>query len=384
MATRAAQRKQRLLELENEQRIEDAEALKFTDEQKMSLFLSFRSVKFEWSDLDGMRYVRRRYNSSCPTSPPAAAAVRSPVLSPTKPPSLTPPAPQEAFAVLTNARLATFGKDDTIRGYVPTTPERYCATPTPYDPAPRYHSKFESAPSYEYAPSPYTPAAAPIPPTMTRSISSPPAPVRPPPAPPAMRRSPSAAVSSPSPSPKSTKAAPRSKRRSPVKGLFSVSASSAAASCVQPIRVPLPPLVSSASVVDSDDDDDAWVDEDDVTLVDERRGAQERAYTRERDDGEDDDDGLLTPVPAAVWRFGSTTTHPQPPALTQTYPQSPPALPVLRVDIGAPPAYTYDDEGELEPVTPVPYERAVTPTPGPFAAPVEEERQAQLGAKRKR
>jgi hypothetical protein len=31
-------------------------------EQRLSLFHSFRSVKFEWSDLDGMRSVRRRYN----------------------------------------------------------------------------------------------------------------------------------------------------------------------------------------------------------------------------------------------------------------------------------------------------------------------------------
>ncbi|KAJ6501300.1 hypothetical protein DFH09DRAFT_1444736 [Mycena vulgaris] len=45
----AAQRKQHLLQLENEQRIEDAEALKMTE--------------FEWSDLDGMRPVRLRYNS---------------------------------------------------------------------------------------------------------------------------------------------------------------------------------------------------------------------------------------------------------------------------------------------------------------------------------
>ncbi|KAJ7697921.1 hypothetical protein B0H14DRAFT_3174358 [Mycena olivaceomarginata] len=56
-----------LLELENEQRLEDAEALKFTDEQRLSLFLSFRSVKFEWSDLDGMRSVR---GATIPLSPP--------------------------------------------------------------------------------------------------------------------------------------------------------------------------------------------------------------------------------------------------------------------------------------------------------------------------
>ncbi|KAJ7252347.1 hypothetical protein B0H12DRAFT_1323849 [Mycena haematopus] len=346
MATRAAQRKQRLLELENEQRIEDAEALKFTDEQRLSLFLSFRSVKFEWSDLDGMRSVRRRYNSSCPASPSPVRSLTHSLLSPARPPALQPPS-SEAFAVLTNARLATFGKDDTIRGYAsapfPTTPERYCSTPTPYDSAPRYESKYE----YEYASAPATP------PPMVRSVSSPPALV---PTPPVMRRSPSIS----SPSPKSNKTTPRGKRRSPVKGLFSVSASSAA-NCVQPIRVPLPPLVSSASIIDEaedDDDEGAWVDEDDLTV------------TADDDWEGRDADGLVTPVPASGWRLGTA----QPPALR--FDCIPPAL---RVDIGAPPAY---DE-ELEPATPVPCERAATPTP-PFIRVSDEAEAAHAGEKRKR
>jgi hypothetical protein len=33
-----------------------------SQEQRLSLSLSFRSIKFEWSDLGGMRSVRRRYN----------------------------------------------------------------------------------------------------------------------------------------------------------------------------------------------------------------------------------------------------------------------------------------------------------------------------------
>ncbi|KAJ7018211.1 hypothetical protein C8F04DRAFT_1152272 [Mycena alexandri] len=33
-----------------------------TEEQRLLLLNSFRSVKFEWSDLDGMRSVRRQYN----------------------------------------------------------------------------------------------------------------------------------------------------------------------------------------------------------------------------------------------------------------------------------------------------------------------------------
>ncbi|KAJ6535835.1 hypothetical protein DFH09DRAFT_1402621 [Mycena vulgaris] len=108
--SRAAQRKQRLLELENEQRIEDAETLKMTEEQRLSLFHSFRAVNFEWSDLDGMRSVRRRYNS-----PPRLQLHPYHQQPASTPVSVPPPQPQApAFAVLTNARLAAFSADDTI------------------------------------------------------------------------------------------------------------------------------------------------------------------------------------------------------------------------------------------------------------------------------
>ncbi|KAJ6501288.1 hypothetical protein DFH09DRAFT_1336112 [Mycena vulgaris] len=77
-------------------------------EQHLSLFYSFRSVKFERSDLDGMRSVRRRYNSPLrlqlhhtPSTP-----------APQQPAPTCPQAP--AFAVLTNARLVAFSADDTI------------------------------------------------------------------------------------------------------------------------------------------------------------------------------------------------------------------------------------------------------------------------------
>ncbi|KAJ7327479.1 hypothetical protein DFH08DRAFT_967907 [Mycena albidolilacea] len=46
--------------------MEDTVVLKFADH--LSLF-SFRNIKFEWSGLNGMRSVHRRYNSSCPASP---------------------------------------------------------------------------------------------------------------------------------------------------------------------------------------------------------------------------------------------------------------------------------------------------------------------------
>ncbi|KAJ7496462.1 hypothetical protein FB451DRAFT_1549600 [Mycena latifolia] len=111
--------KQRLLELENTQRIEDAEALETTEaEQRLALFHSFRSVKFEWSDLDGMRYVRRRYNSTDPT---ADARTRTRRRAPAAAPQLQQTA---SFAVLTNASLAAFSADDTIcvRGCPPPPP----------------------------------------------------------------------------------------------------------------------------------------------------------------------------------------------------------------------------------------------------------------------
>ncbi|KAJ7843229.1 hypothetical protein B0H14DRAFT_3868613 [Mycena olivaceomarginata] len=166
--------KQRMLELENEHRLEDTEALKFTDEQRISLFLSFRSVKLEWSDLDGMR------SSSRPALPLLSAA-RSPYLhrqtqlhtgtwDPVHPPALPlsphanvhypapaaplhfysspPPAASEAFAFLTNAHLVSFRKDNTIcvrrPSYssptsahsthavaLPVSPHRYASAPTP-------------------------------------------------------------------------------------------------------------------------------------------------------------------------------------------------------------------------------------------------------------
>lgn len=74
--SRAAQRKQRLLEIEKEQHLEDAEALKMTEvgiffltslipayrlqslqEQRQILLRSFTSVKVEFSDLDGLKWT---------------------------------------------------------------------------------------------------------------------------------------------------------------------------------------------------------------------------------------------------------------------------------------------------------------------------------------
>ncbi|KAJ6501304.1 hypothetical protein DFH09DRAFT_1102661 [Mycena vulgaris] len=86
--------------------------------ERLSLFHSFRFVKFEWSDLDGMRSVRRHYN----LHPHAQLHLQAhPHQRPQQPApisvSVPPPQPQaSAFAVLTNARLASFSADDPICG----------------------------------------------------------------------------------------------------------------------------------------------------------------------------------------------------------------------------------------------------------------------------
>ncbi|KAG6907679.1 hypothetical protein DXG01_007782 [Tephrocybe rancida] len=106
-ATRAAQRKLKQLEIENEQRIEEAEALKMTEtfrlrpwlglqEQRQILQRSFSSVKVEFSDLDGLSWC--------------------------KSPQTRVHSPEQAFVVLTNADLASFGPHETIRASASSRP----------------------------------------------------------------------------------------------------------------------------------------------------------------------------------------------------------------------------------------------------------------------
>jgi len=54
--TRAEQRKLKLQQAEREQRLEEQEALVLTPEQLDMLYQPFMSVKFEFCDLDGMRW----------------------------------------------------------------------------------------------------------------------------------------------------------------------------------------------------------------------------------------------------------------------------------------------------------------------------------------
>ncbi|KAJ7833771.1 hypothetical protein B0H14DRAFT_3871549 [Mycena olivaceomarginata] len=235
------------------------------------LFLSFRSVNVEWIEVDGMcssslprlaAPAGRALALPSPAPANAAPGTRDPIRPRALP--LPPhanahhsyssfrPRTRTPFAVLTNAHLASFGKDDTIcvaalvlltflyllqfpsthsthAVAFPASPHRSSSAPTP-TPTPTYLSTL----------SPPTPPGVP---PMVRSVSSPPALVRTSLAP---GGKPRLAASS------------RGKRQSPVKGLFpfslssSHSASTASTPC--PIRVPLPPMVCVDG--DAPDEDD--------------------------------------------------------------------------------------------------------------------------------
>ncbi|KAJ7798226.1 hypothetical protein B0H14DRAFT_38443 [Mycena olivaceomarginata] len=97
----------------------------------------------------------------------------------------------------------------------------------------------------------------------------------------------------------------REKRRSPVKGLFPFSLSSASsASAMQtttpcPIRVSLPPLTSVDGDAPEEDDEDAWVDADDDDDDDDEGDDEDEGVTvvDDQDHAEDGDGELPTPVP---------------------------------------------------------------------------------------
>ncbi|KAK0185210.1 hypothetical protein F5146DRAFT_1071911 [Armillaria mellea] len=110
--SRAAQRKQRLLEIENEQRMEDVEALRMTEEQRQVLLRSFATVTSEFFPLDGLQWTpvslhkRIQVMKRVATKETATTTTSSddrPVV------SSSPP----ALASITNATLGT--AEDTIR-----------------------------------------------------------------------------------------------------------------------------------------------------------------------------------------------------------------------------------------------------------------------------
>ncbi|KAJ3563701.1 hypothetical protein NP233_g8771 [Leucocoprinus birnbaumii] len=93
-------RQYRLLELEREQHMEDADGLVMTEEQRQALFDSFESVKLEFHDLDGLRWtqtaLRRRKHTHRPTILP-------------KPSSRRP------FAMVADPQIPAYDLDATVR-----------------------------------------------------------------------------------------------------------------------------------------------------------------------------------------------------------------------------------------------------------------------------
>ncbi|KAF5349909.1 hypothetical protein D9756_009301 [Leucocoprinus leucothites] len=93
-------RRYRLLELEREQHLEDAEGLVMTEEQRQSLLGSFMSAKIEFHDLDGLRWtrtaLRRRQHTRRPTVLPNAS-------------------PDCSFFLLTSRHAPTYDLDATVR-----------------------------------------------------------------------------------------------------------------------------------------------------------------------------------------------------------------------------------------------------------------------------
>ncbi|KAJ7858513.1 hypothetical protein B0H14DRAFT_3447218 [Mycena olivaceomarginata] len=269
--------KQRLLELENEHRLEDAEALKFTDEQRISLFLSFRILPSRLAAPFGRPLPlpatphRTRDPIHLPALPLSPNSYAYPA--PAVPPyfcSSPPPAASEAFALLTNTHLVSFGKDDTV-----------CVRPPSYSSPTSTHSTHAVA----FPVSPHRYASAPTPMPMHTSTLSPPTP----PGMPPIVWSVSSLAAPVRTSPTSG-GKPRSSARE--KGWTTQTTTPC------PIRAPLPPLVSIDGVAPEEGDEDAWVDADDDDDKDDEGGDEdEMTVVDDRDHAEDGAKELPAPVP---------------------------------------------------------------------------------------
>ncbi|EGN97664.1 hypothetical protein SERLA73DRAFT_184461 [Serpula lacrymans var. lacrymans S7.3] len=114
---RAKARKARIKQLELEQQKWDQEALVMTEDQKQTLLLSFKSVKTEFSDLDGLswsRYTKSGHDNwvaDDPTPKPSCTEFDQFQIRPVhiQPKSMPP------YAVLSHAELASFAPEETIR-----------------------------------------------------------------------------------------------------------------------------------------------------------------------------------------------------------------------------------------------------------------------------
>ncbi|KAJ6501287.1 hypothetical protein DFH09DRAFT_1444728 [Mycena vulgaris] len=131
--SRAAQRKQRLLELENEQRIEDAEAPKMIEVR-----LPLPSPSMHATD-DGARVgtaplllpllpLGQVRPTPAPQSHPHPHDQQT---APTSVSMLRPQPQAPGFAVLTNARLASFSADDTISMWYSASSSALSSSPMP-------------------------------------------------------------------------------------------------------------------------------------------------------------------------------------------------------------------------------------------------------------
>ncbi|KAF8159124.1 hypothetical protein K438DRAFT_2025948 [Mycena galopus ATCC 62051] len=173
------------LELENQQRIKDAKTLRFmgSQEHRLRPLIFFRSVKFQSSDWDGMRSVRRRYN----------ARVHSNSFRPT--PAPTSPLPATLALAAESASLRsriqllqrpsrfspTHDSDSPRSARTTPMPSVYSVPPSSSTSVRRPHRTARpqaTARSTEYLSALATPAL------IVRPVTSPPAPMRPPPTPP--------------------------------------------------------------------------------------------------------------------------------------------------------------------------------------------------------
>ncbi|KII85001.1 hypothetical protein PLICRDRAFT_350729 [Plicaturopsis crispa FD-325 SS-3] len=99
---RSKLRRDRLRQIEMEQLVEEKQALKMTEAERQTLIHSFTSVKTEFADLDGLTWNIHYTHTISHSAPPPKCS--DPYYSPSAP-----------FAVLSNAELAGFAPDDTIR-----------------------------------------------------------------------------------------------------------------------------------------------------------------------------------------------------------------------------------------------------------------------------
>ncbi|KDR65311.1 hypothetical protein GALMADRAFT_148792 [Galerina marginata CBS 339.88] len=112
-ASRAEQRRQRLLEVEQELAMEEVEALKMTEKQRQLLHRPFATVKAEFTDLDGQRWTQRWTQTALRMRQPPQSQPQPQRRVPRQSEALTQT--NATFVVLTNADLASFAPEDTIR-----------------------------------------------------------------------------------------------------------------------------------------------------------------------------------------------------------------------------------------------------------------------------